>query len=195
MKRIFLLTFLLGLTICSFGQDKKDLVISFTGGILNSPYFDKAKPAGYYGFDMEYFVAPRQILAASYFGGKHYYYDDELSNSPMVNLHADETNSRADYRVFSVLYKYKVLNASRLGIAIGAGLGLMTLVRRYPYHAENWSSMLQAAFTDPAFPVEVDVAYSLAQHWLIGLAGGFLIEPDYPVLALHAGLRFSYVFR
>src|SRR5688572_28134192 len=119
MRIGFLFTTLLFIVFPSFGQDRKDLVIALSGGLLNSPYYNKANAKGFYGFDFDYYLANRHVLAVNYIAGKHTYYDDVLSNDPTRVSRPDGTNSDAEYRTFSVLYKYKVVDNNSVSFVPG----------------------------------------------------------------------------
>ena len=99
-------------TLNVHGQDKKDLTLSLSAGVLNSPYYPKANAKFFYGVDFDYHLTKRNLLSVNYFSGKHTYYDDVLSNDPTGFLNANGTNSDAEYQTFSVLYKYKFVNNS-----------------------------------------------------------------------------------
>jgi len=63
------------------GQEKKDLAISLSAGVLNSPYYNNAHSRGFFGFGFDYHVSRRHVLSASYLAGKHNYLDNILSNT------------------------------------------------------------------------------------------------------------------
>jgi len=195
MRPGIIVTILMLVAVTCYTQDKKDLTISLSGGLLNSPYYEKANAGGFYGFDFDYYLANRHILSVNYFAGKHTYYDDVLSNDPTRISGADGTNSDAEYRTFSVLYKFKVANNNLLSIVPGLGVGIMTHTREYPYTELNKSYLASSSWSDLVFPVSLDLNFKLSKNWQAGLTGGFLIHPDYPILALHAGPKLSYVFK
>ena len=195
MKALLICAVLFFSQITLFGQDKKDLTISLSGGLLNSPYYQKAKAKGFYGFDFDYHLAKRHLLSVNYFAGKHNYYDDVLSNYLIGVINSDGTNSDAEYQAFSVLYKFKVINNSLLSIIPGVGAGIMTLTQEYPYTEVNRSYPAISSWSDLVFPVSLDLNFKLSKQWQAGLSGGFLIHPDYPILALHAGPKLSYIIR
>jgi hypothetical protein len=195
MRPGLIFTTLTFIAFCSYGQDKKDLTISLSGGLLNSPYYEKANAKGFYGFDFEYHLAKRHLLSVSYFAGKHTYYDDVLSNDPTSVSRSDGTNSDAEYRTFSVLYKYKLVDNTLVSLVTGVGAGIMTHTREYPYQEVNKAYPRISSWSDLIFPVKLDLNFKLCRDWQAGLTGGFLIHPDYPILALHAGPKLSYVFK
>lgn len=86
------------------GQEKKDLAVSVSAGLFNSPFYDNAKGRGFFRIDFDYHLTSRHILNANYLAGQHYYYDDVLSNDPTSRVYEDGTNSMADYRTFSMMY-------------------------------------------------------------------------------------------
>lgn len=190
---IFTTLFLI--TLNSFGQNKKDLTISLSGGLLNSPYYENANAKGFYGFDFDYHFAKKHLLSVNYFSGKHTYYDDVLSNNPTGSSSPDGTNADAEYLTFSVLYKYKILDNTLLSLVPGVGAGIMTHTREYPYQEVNTAYPRISSWSDLVFPISLELNFKLSNQWQAGLTGGFLIHPDYPILALHAGPKLSYIFK
>ncbi|NEU09886.1 hypothetical protein GZH53_16295 [Flavihumibacter sp. R14] len=195
VKEILIVIVLLSSAHYSFGQDKKDLTITLSSGILNSPYYQKANAKDFYGIDFGYQLGKRHILGVQYFAGKHNYYDDVLSNNPGSISSADGTNSRAEYRTFSVLYKRKIIDFASVSLVPGVGAGIMTHTRSYPYQDTNSSYTRISSWSDLVFPVSLDLNFKISKKWQTGLTSGFLIHPDYPILALHAGPKLSYTIK
>lgn len=193
--KLGIVTTLFLIAFSSYGQDKKDLAISLSGGLLNSPYYEKADAKGFYGFDFDYNLAKRHILSVNYVAGKHNYYDDVLSNDPTSVSRPNGTNSDAEYRTFSVLYKYKVVNNSLISLVPGVGAGILTHTRQYPYKEINKSYPALSSWSDLVFPVSLDLNVTLSKNWQAGLTSGFLIHPDYPILALRAGPKLTYIIK
>jgi len=193
MKILSLLLFILFFVQSVKGQEKKDLAISVGAGALNSPIYNMAKPMGFYKIDFDYHLTSRHIIAANYLAGKHHYYDNVLSNDPTGSGYWDGTNSEAQYRTFSLLYKYKIIDNTLFSIVPGVGAGIMTHTREYPYKEINASYNRISSWSDLVFPVNLDIDYKASSRWQFGLTGGFLIHPDYPILALHAGPKLSFV--
>lgn len=195
MKNVIIFTTLFFFTLTSFSQNKKDLTISLSAGRLNSPYFKKANASNFYGFDIDYHLSKRHLFSVNYIAGGHNYFEDVLSNEPNSVIYSDGTNAKADYRTFSVLYKYKVLNTASLSVVPGIGAGIMTITRDYPWQAFPSSYSQTSSYSDLVFPVSLDINFKVSKHWQAGMTGGFLLIPEYPVLALHAGPRLSYVIK
>ncbi len=61
------------ISITSYGQDKKDLNVSFSSGLLTSPYYNNVRKGGYYSFDMDYYFRQRHILSSNFTSGGHDY--------------------------------------------------------------------------------------------------------------------------
>ena len=188
---IFLITLVFAMTIK--GQERKDLVIAVSSGLLNSPFYEKASARGFFKIHFDYHLTSRHILTANYLAGQHYYYDDVLSNDPISIGYPNRTNSTAEYRTTSVMYKYRLFDNQLFSIVPGAGAGVLTHTREYPYQEERKSYNRISSWSDLVFPVSLDINYKLSSRWQFGLTGGFLIHPDYPILALHAGPRLSIV--
>ena len=193
MKPGIIFTTLLFIALSSYGQDKKDLTISLSGGLLNSTHYEKANAKGFYGFNFDYHLAKRHLLSVNYLAGKHTYYDDVLSNDPNRVSRPDGTNSDAEYRTFSVLYKYKIVDNTLISLVPGAGTGILTHTREYPYQEVNKAYPKISSWSDLVFPISMDVNFKLSKQWQAGLTGGFLIHPDYAILSLHTGRTLSYV--
>lgn len=195
MKNVIIFTTLFILTLTSFSQNRKDLTISLSTGLLNSPYYKNAKPRHFVGFDFDYHLTKRHMLSVNYFAGNHHYYEDLRSNDPTGMIYSDGSNAHAGYKTFSIEYKYKVINNNVLSLVPGVGAGIMTHSLEYPYKTINSGFNVTSSYSDLVFPISLDVNFKLSQHWQTGLTGGFLIHPDYPILALHAGPKLSYVIR
>jgi hypothetical protein len=106
-----------------------------------------------------------------------------------------ETNAKAFYHTFSVVYKYKVINQPSFSVVPGIGAGILTHSQDYPYVQGSSIQFRTSSWSDLVFPVSLDMAYKPFDKWQVGITAGFLIHPDYPVLGLHAGPRISYVLK
>jgi hypothetical protein len=194
MRRLILLLLTILLTTISFAQDRKDLAVSFSTGVLTSPYYPNDKARSYYNVDFDYYLAKRHILSANFNAGKHNYYDNVLSNTA-IPFYENNTNAEALYRTFSILYKFKFVNSKVFSANIGAGAGIMTHIREYWYkEANSAEGFRQSSWTDLVFPVRLDLDYKLSRRFHLGVIGGLFVHPDYPILGYHAGPRVSYIF-
>lgn len=194
MKKLNLTLIAAITTIASIAQDKKDLGISFSTGRFTSPYYEKDEAGTYFNLDFDYYLTPRQVLSANFNSGSHDYYEDVLSNTG-IPLY-ENTNAEAEYRTFSILYKHKLPIVKGLFAGIGAGAGIMTHIRNYPYTETNFAtSYRESSWTDLVFPVRLELGYKLSQHFQVGLMAGFFIHPDYPVLGHHGGPRLNYIIK
>ncbi|MEX2594886.1 MAG: hypothetical protein WD426_19120 [Anditalea sp.] len=193
MKAI--LTILISMTflLTVKGQEKKDLAVSVSTGLLNSPTYENASARGFFKIDFDYHLTRRHIVTAIYLAGEHYYYDDVLSNDPTGHVYKNGTNSRADYRTFSGMYKYKVIDNSYFSIVPGAGVGVVIHSREYPYREASAGYTRTSIWSDLVFPINLDINYILSSRWQFGLTGGFLIHPDYPIFAFYGGPKVSFV--
>ena len=148
MRTLSIFTALFFIQLALFGQEKKNLSVSLSGGLLNSPYYDKANARSFYGFDFDYHFAKRHLLSVNYFSGKHNYYDDVLSNDPTSVSRPDGTNSHAEYLTFSLSYKHKVVDNRSVRIVPGVGARIMTRRREYPYTEINKSYPRISSWSD-----------------------------------------------
>lgn len=187
----FLTLFLSSLVCTTYGQKEKSLTIGLSTGRLNSPYFDKAKSRHFYALDFDYQLSKRSILSANYTAGEHDYLDTlyAKANSYLVN---NKTNSTATYRIFSILYKYQLIDKGKLNANLGTGLSMMTMTRRYPYETPTSLYFAESTWTDLAFPISTEINYLIAKDIRFGLIGAFYVHPDYPTLAWHFGPKISY---
>lgn len=195
MKFGITLITLLFIVFNSYGQDKKDLAVSISGGLLNSPYYERANARSFYGFDFDYHLTKRHLLSLNYFAGRHSYYDNVLSNAPSDVSYSDGNNSMADYRTASVMYKYKILDNNLVSIVPGTGAGVMTHTLEFPYKEVNARYNRLSSYSELVIPVNLDINFKLYNHWQAGLSGGFLFIPGFPIVALHAGPRLSYIIK
>lgn len=180
-------------------QDKKDLSLSFSAGFFNSPYYKRAHTGGFYKFGAGYHLSKNHALSFEFLGGRHTYYDDILSDKnaaeSMIGIH-NNTNSFTLYTVFSISYKYKVINKNKFSLVPGVGAGIMTHSQKYPSSMYNGGiTMVTTSFSDLVFPVSLDINYEILKNFQIGVTSGFLIHPDFPVLGLHIGPKISYVLK
>jgi len=113
-----------------------------------------------------------------------------LSNTAFV-LYENDTNAKASYKTFSILYKYKFLNKKAFSAAFGTGAGIMTHEREYPYKEGGSYYFRESIWTDLVFPVRLELDYKFSQPFQLGLIGGFYIHPDYPILGYFAGPRLA----
>ena len=192
-KTIFTILVSLTSLLSVKGQEKKDLAVSVSSGLLNSPVYDKATAREFLGVEFDYHLTGRHVLTASYLAGRHNYYEDELSNAPTYRSFEDGTNAVAGYNVFSVMYKYKLFNNSQFSIAPGIGAGIMNYSREYPYMERTSWYTRRSSGTDLVFPVNLDISYKISGSWQFGLTGGFFVQPDYPILALYAGPKLTFI--
>lgn len=165
--------------------------MSLSSGLLTSPFYNDARPGVYFSFDMDYHLRKRQILSSNFTSGKHEY-NDVISNVPGTK---DFRNATASYKTFSILYKYKVINKTKLSLIAGTGAGIMTHTRDYWQQEGNSTLRRQLIWSDLVFPVRLEANYKFSQHLQLGVIGGFFIQPDYPILAYHAGPRLTYVLK
>jgi hypothetical protein len=195
MKIVFCFVMLALLSLPTWGQAKKDLVLSVSAGRLNSPYYSRAYPGGFVNLGFDYHLTERHILSVNYHSGRHRYLERRFSDPASYITDPGDVNAEAMYRTFSMTYKFKVLDLTRFSVAPSLGAGLMTHLLRYPVTQGLSTSFSYSAWTTLVFPVGLEMAYKLSDRWQLGLMGGFFIHPDYPVLGYHAGPRLSYVLR
>ena len=86
MKVIFLILISMTFLLTVKGQEKKDLVISVSSGLLTSPIYENTSAQGFYKIDFDYYLTSRHVITTNYLAGQHYYYDDILSNNPLVSI-------------------------------------------------------------------------------------------------------------
>jgi len=195
MKRIMFFLMMGLITISSKAQEKRDLTLSVAKGKLNSPYYKKDKAGDFYSIDFDYYITSRQMVSANFNAGDHRYYEDILSNYPTGLVYEDGTNATAEYRTFSILYKYKIVNTKVFSVALGTGAGFMTQTLKYPHLQGNSVYPVQSTSSDLVFPVRLELDYKVSNHFRLGFIGGFFVHPDFPILAYHAGLRITYVVK
>jgi hypothetical protein len=124
---------------------------------------------------MNYYVRERHIISGNYFIGGHSYKE----NPDRVGLKDYEA-----YEAVSLMYQCKIVDRKAIDVTIGTGLGVMN-------HAINGDII----WRDLVFPVRCAFNFNLSKHFGAGLAGGFYVMPDYPVLAYHLGPKISYLLK
>ncbi|MDP1764569.1 MAG: hypothetical protein Q8L07_11875 [Sediminibacterium sp.] len=182
------------ISFTTYGQVGKELVISIATGKLTSPYYLKSKFGAFYNIDFDYHLSQRNVLSVNYNDGVHNYYDNVRSTDPNY-IKSDGTNSKANYRIFSVLYKYKFLNGDAISGAIGTGAGIMTHSLSYPFVVATGSNFRESTWSDLVFPVRFEFDYKISKSFRLGVIGGFYVHPEYPILAYHVGTRFGYILK
>lgn len=181
-----------------YSQDKKDLVLSFNAGVFNSPYYKKSSEGEFYKAGGEHFLSKNHSLSFDFLGARHFYYDDDIDkNSAVPVTGSGNTNSQALYTIFSISYKYKVINKNKFSVVPGVGAGIMTHSRKYPASIPNDGGIrvLTSTLSDLVFPVSLDIQYEVVRNFQIGITSGFFVHPDYPVLGWHVGPGFSYILK
>jgi len=195
MKKKSIIFVLVLSAFTAFGQDKKDLGISISGGILNSPYFYKSYRGNFFSVGFDYHISERHIIAANFLAGEHRYFENELSNVPSYDVDRNGRNATAIYKTFSVVYKYKLINNNKFSLIPGIGAGVLTNTYVYPHKHGSSTVFNTSTWSDLAFPVTLDINYKVFKQWQLGLTSGFLIEPDFPILALHIGPKLTYIIK
>jgi len=71
----------------------------------------------------------------------------------------------------------------------------MAHTRVYPYQEPGVVYTKTSSWADLVFPVTLDLNFKIMRKWQAGVTSGFLVHPDYPVLALHAGPKLSYTIK
>ncbi len=193
---------LIGLKISLFAQDRKDLMISLGVGSLGSPVgksFNSPTVGIGYALDMSYLITQRHIISSNYTSGNHDYTEPSLRTSLPIQL--IPATSQIEFRILSLLYKYRVINIERFSLALGTGLSLQTFIKRIPdYKFENGLmtslSYMYVGTTDLAFPLKAEFSFNLSRNWAIGLESGIFLMPTVnPWSGVHLLPRLSYIFR
>lgn len=193
MKHILFLIIATTFGYHSLAQDQSSLSISFSSGILNSALYSKTAKGPYYNLDFDYYISKRHIISADYLAGMHHYFDKFSNTIDFTNV-KNGTNAKAHYYIFSVFYKYKLIDQPKVGLLCGAGISIAATEQNYPYQRGNSTSFETSANSDLAFPVSVDLNYALRHNFNIGLKSGFYYSPNYKgILAYYAGPKVSLI--
>jgi hypothetical protein len=184
----------------SYGQDKKDLNVSLAIGFFNSSYYANAKSRQFYNFSFDYYITKRHIICADFISGQHRYYDSIRVTTPIPLTtpgFEKHTNAEANTVVFSVLYKYKLVDWKKISVNVGTGFGIIAETLTYPVDIPNGGFTFQtsAGKGDLCFPTRLDIDYQIAKRFQLGIIAGTYIYPDYPIIGEHLGLQFSYIIK
>lgn len=197
-----LTTLLLLLSACLVhGQEQKDLRLSIATGFLTTGHYVNVKPRQFYNFSFDYSVRKRHILSADFLSGRFRYYDSIRVSSPIplsTPGYEHHANADARYTIFSVLYKYRLLDRKKIFVNIGSGLGLISETFIYPVDLANGGFTFETATggtADLCFPVRLDAGYQLSGKLQIGVMAGTYVYPDYPLVGQHLGIQLSYVIK
>lgn len=71
MKQITLALIIRLTTLSSYGQERKDLVVSIAAGKLTSPYYSENHLGRFFNIDFDYHLSKRHILSVNYNDGEH----------------------------------------------------------------------------------------------------------------------------
>lgn len=191
-----LLTFLLLATSTGFSQQRKDLVVSLSSGLLSSSYYENDVSGGYYSAGMDYGLTNKHFLQFCFTTAENTYLEREMSNVTSNLQIPGYANSFNRIWSIGIGYKYK-LDFPNFVLWPGAAVGMIRQTRTFPYRFTNYESTMSYSETQIVFPVTLEADYKLGRHWLLGLKGGLLICPDYPItgIGLHAGPVVSYVIK
>jgi hypothetical protein len=203
MKKLFLASLATFLIFPVFSQEKKEMVVSFASGWFNSPRYVNDIKKQFYNLGFDYSLGKRHILSADFLKGDHGHYDSIHSNNAVplsIPGYEDNANTDADYYTFSVMYKYKAIARKKVSLQCGAGAGIMTQVILFPYTTITSPTTTsvdyrQASWSSLVFPLRVEVDYSFANHFKLGVLMGTYIHPDYAFLGNHTGFKLSYVIK
>lgn len=200
MKKLIIL-FLLASNF-AFAQDHKDLMISLGIGMIGSPsgrYFKSPEVGLGYAIDANYFIKKRHIFSLNYTTGNHEYvsrFNEDISKSTAVSFFPI---SKVEFRSFSLMYKYRLIDINRFSMALGTGLGILTHLSRFPLYEENnnfwqFQSFAFAGSSNLAFPFKAELSFNISQHWTVGVESGIFLMPDFPWSGFHLLPRVSYIF-
>ncbi len=191
MRALFTLIIFTIIISTAKGQEKKDLAIYASGGLLTSPNYQKSTTNGYFGVGFEYYLTKNHVLSANYLMAKNNY----LAAGASTKVGYDKgTNATAFFNTFSILYQYKFLNTSQFSMLAGAGAGVTTrtLESFTDTETNTLATTIHKSFL--VLPVSLDLNYRITNRWHAGVKSGFIIEPGASlVTALHAGPRLSFV--
>jgi hypothetical protein len=196
----------LSITIKSYAQERKDLMLSLGIGVFTSPAgkrFESPQIGMGYALDMSYFITTRHIISFNHTAGEHDYIEPTLRYLLPTNMIPPSSVGR--FRVFSFMYKYRVINTERFSLALGTGFSFQTNTALSPdfYKRDGLGNLIDYSWgvrssgnTDLAFPFKGEFSFNIANRWAIGLEGGIFLMPTvYPWSGFHLLPRVSYIFR
>ncbi len=195
MKVFLIFVVLTQFAYLASGQPKSALALSVSAGWLNTPYYAQAFRGGFYNFGFDYYLSGRHLLSVNYHSGSHDYLDIAYAAPSVFLITPMNTNAKASYRTFSLLFKYKLLDLRRLSLVPSVGVGLMTHIRNFPVTQGPSTVFYDLTWTNLVFPLGLEVAYKVSPRWQVGMIGGLFIHPRFPLVGYHAGPRLAYVLR
>ena len=141
------------------------------------------------------------------FNGNHRYFDSGIyTNDPYhpSSLYPDGTNSTAYNLMVGVELMVSLISTQRIKAQSGLGIGILNYVRRFttkseydlgPSHIIRWNQYDQHAFNEIIFPISLTLSYKLNEIIGLFIDSGAYVEPDFPVMGLHAGLGILVAFQ
>jgi hypothetical protein len=153
--------------------------------------------------DMSYFITRRHIISFNHTAGEHDYTEPTLRYLLPANMIRPSSIGR--FRVFSLMYKYRIINIERFSLALGTGFSFQTNTALSPdfYKRDGFGNLIDYSWglrssgnTDLAFPFKAEFSFNLSPHWAIGFESGIFLMPRvYPWSGAHFLPRVSYIFR
>jgi hypothetical protein len=174
-------------------QSKKDLTLSAGAGWIKTPDYYKGKTGANYIFDFEYGLTSKSILWYGFSTGNQRYFDTLHNSAGGGYVYGDGTNANVSYYNFSLGYKYRFINRKQFSAAAGAGFALSVVNDTRPFVTVNTVGPRSSANLDLVFPIRLEFDYQLVPQLKVGLYGGTFIQPDYPFMGNHAGVRIGYI--
>jgi hypothetical protein len=190
MKKYILFLYFTGITINASAQTAKDLVISFGIGyskITPTNTVLLPKDGVSFSFDFDYFIKPRHIISINYYHASNQYFYDYSTTIKGIEYKAlENTVSDNKFDNVSILYKYKLINASKWSILVGTGLSLIGHSRRF-LDLEFQPNIVYGVVSrhlynqDLGFPMRIEANFWLNKRWALGLNGGIFYMPEIPI--------------
>jgi hypothetical protein len=196
-KNLLLLFFCVFTCSCVIAQERKDLTISAGAGWMSTPNYYRSKIGSSYLLDFDYQLTRKSALSYNFTTGRQRYQDTlyKITSPSGYYMYGDSTNAEIRYYNFALSYKYNLFSTRQLSAAAGVGLALSVIDDTRPFFTINSAYPLSNSYIDLVFPIRLEIDYRLNNHFKAGIYGGTFIQPDYPFMGNHAGLRIGYTIR
>lgn len=163
---------------------------------LNPSKYNSAKGGKYYSLGNIYKIKSIAFGLTVLSSRFRYFDSGRLTNDPTANLWPNGTNSE----IYNFIADFSILYSSNLGKNItlysGIGFGILNMTTIFTTKTEydldgrhiiNWNYRDKESFDSLLFPLNLKVDYYFYKGIGCFFETGAYIEPDFPVLGLHAG--------
>ena len=171
------------------------MLLGIQSGYYKGTNYDSIQSGNNIAIEFSSKISKNFSLTAHVNYGWNRYFESELSNNPAGFLESNGTNSDLFIIQAGILAGYSLHLSRNLDLTGYLGLSAYTEIITCPWeYAPMVIGTREYSFTDLAFPIKLNLTYTLFEKFQIGIAGGFYYMPYTGILGLHTGPQFGYLF-